>query len=76
MLSQTWLPSEKIAAVAGDTAEMAIYPEDNHVCDNIPYTARPLVADWVAQKLRACRLNKRWGHRPFTLPPRPRLLRP
>lgn len=45
--------SEKIAAVAGGHAEMVIYPEGNHVCDNIPYKARPLMADWMAEKLGA-----------------------
>ncbi len=45
--------SEKIAAVAGAKAEMVIYPEGNHVCDNIPYKARPLMADWMAEKLGA-----------------------
>jgi 2,6-dihydroxypseudooxynicotine hydrolase len=45
--------SEKIAAVAGDHAELVIYPEGNHVCDNISYKARPLMADWMADKLGA-----------------------
>ena len=45
--------SEKIAAVAGSKAEMVIYPEGNHVCDNIPYKVRPLMADWMADKLGA-----------------------
>jgi dipeptidyl aminopeptidase/acylaminoacyl peptidase len=45
--------SEKIAAVAGDKAEMVIFPEGNHVCDNIPYKVRPLMADWMADKLGA-----------------------
>jgi dipeptidyl aminopeptidase/acylaminoacyl peptidase len=45
--------SEKIAAIAGAKAEMVIYPEGNHVCDNIPYKARPLMADWMAEKLGA-----------------------
>jgi 2,6-dihydroxypseudooxynicotine hydrolase len=45
--------SEKIASVAGGKAELVIYPEGNHVCDNIPYKARPLMADWMAEQLRA-----------------------
>ena len=45
--------SEKIAAVAGAKAEMVIFPDGNHVCDNIPYKVRPLMADWMADKLGA-----------------------
>jgi hypothetical protein len=30
-----------------------VFPEGNHVCDNIPYKARPLMADWMAAKLSA-----------------------
>ena len=29
------------------------YPEGNHVCNNIIYKYRPLVADFMAQHLRA-----------------------
>jgi hypothetical protein len=30
-----------------------IYPEGNHVCNNIPYKYRPLVADWMWEVLNA-----------------------
>src|SRR5271165_1111891 len=30
---------------------LTIFAEGNHVCDNIPYKARPLMADWLAQHL-------------------------
>lgn len=33
---------------AGPGAELHIYPEGNHVCNNLPFLYRPLVADWVA----------------------------
>jgi len=28
-----------------------MYPEGNHVCNNIPYKYRPLVADWIREHL-------------------------
>jgi hypothetical protein len=28
-----------------------MYPEGNHVCNNIPYKYRPLAADWIAERL-------------------------
>lgn len=36
---------------AGARAEMHLFPRGNHVCNNIPYIYRPLVADWLAEKL-------------------------
>ena len=30
-----------------------IFPEGNHVCNNIPWRYRPLMADWLAGKLSA-----------------------
>jgi hypothetical protein len=30
-----------------------VFPEGNHVCDNIPYKARPLMANWMARQLGA-----------------------
>lgn len=36
---------------AGADAELVVYPEGNHVCDNIPFKSRPLMADWMAEKL-------------------------
>jgi 2,6-dihydroxypseudooxynicotine hydrolase len=45
--------SERMKAEAGGPATLAIFPEGHHVCDNIPYKARPLTADWLAEQLRA-----------------------
>jgi 2,6-dihydroxypseudooxynicotine hydrolase len=28
-----------------------MYPDGNHVCNNIPYKYRPLVADWIREQL-------------------------
>jgi dipeptidyl aminopeptidase/acylaminoacyl peptidase len=36
----------------GPEAELRVFAEGNHVCDNIPYRVRPLMADWLAEKLR------------------------
>ena len=33
--------------------ECVIFPEGNHVCNNIPWRYRPLMADWLAGKLSA-----------------------
>lgn len=32
--------------------ELIMYPDGNHVCNNIPYKYRPLAADWLAERLR------------------------
>lgn len=37
----------------GATAELAVFAEGNHVCDNIPWKVRPLMADWLAARLGA-----------------------
>ena len=42
--------AERIAAEAPG-AKLKIYPEGNHVCNNIPYKYRPLVGDWMAEQL-------------------------
>lgn len=47
-----WQHAERMAAEAPN-AELAMYPEGNHVCNNIPYKYRPLVADWLAEHLDA-----------------------
>lgn len=31
--------------------ELVLYPEGNHVCNNIPYKYRPRMADWLRSKL-------------------------
>jgi dienelactone hydrolase len=45
-----WQQAERVAAEARG-AELVMYPEGNHVCNNIPYKYRPLVADWTAERL-------------------------
>jgi 2,6-dihydroxypseudooxynicotine hydrolase len=42
--------AERVAAEA-PTAELVMYPEGNHVCNNLPYRYRPLTADWMAERL-------------------------
>ena len=42
--------AERVAAEAPN-AELVMYPEGNHVCNNIPYKYRPLAADWMAERL-------------------------
>src|ERR1700716_2930694 len=36
-------------------ATLLLYPEGNHVCNNIPYKYRPAMADWMAEELGAGR---------------------
>jgi 2,6-dihydroxypseudooxynicotine hydrolase len=45
--------SQQMIDEAGDDAELVVFPEGNHVCDNIPFKSRPLMADWMAAKLGA-----------------------
>ncbi|HET8976946.1 MAG TPA: alpha/beta fold hydrolase [Solirubrobacteraceae bacterium] len=46
-----WEQTRRIAeAVPG--AEWVLFDEGTHVCNNIPYKYRPLVADWMADRLR------------------------
>jgi pimeloyl-ACP methyl ester carboxylesterase len=47
-----WQHAERMAGEAPN-AELVMYPEGNHVCNNIPYKYRPLVADWLAEHLDA-----------------------
>jgi len=42
---------EQIAREAGGPVKLVLYPEGNHVCDNVAYKARPLMGDWMAQQL-------------------------
>ncbi|MFQ5691692.1 MAG: alpha/beta hydrolase family protein [Nitrospinota bacterium] len=42
---------EAIVAEAGGPKEFALFPEGNHVCNNIPYKYRPLAADWLREAL-------------------------
>jgi 2,6-dihydroxypseudooxynicotine hydrolase len=46
-----WEQTKRIAdAVPG--AEWVLYDDGTHVCNNIPYKYRPLVADWMRARLR------------------------
>jgi alpha-beta hydrolase superfamily lysophospholipase len=45
-----WEESKKIADAAPN-ATWVLYEEGNHVCNNIPYKYRPLVADWLREQL-------------------------
>ncbi len=41
-------------AIAGSSdKEIVVFEGGDHVCDNMPYRYRPLVADWTAEKLGA-----------------------
>jgi dipeptidyl aminopeptidase/acylaminoacyl peptidase len=42
--------AERIASEAPNST-LVIYPDGNHVCNNIPYKYRPLMADWLREKL-------------------------
>jgi len=46
--------ARRIANHIGSLAEMVEYPEGNHVCNNIAYKYRPLMADWLAGRLGGC----------------------
>jgi pimeloyl-ACP methyl ester carboxylesterase len=43
--------AERIAREAPH-ATLVMYPDGNHVCNNISYKYRPLMADWLADQLR------------------------
>ena len=45
--------SERMRREAKGVATLIVFPEGNHVCDNIPYKVRPLMADWIARQLRS-----------------------
>ncbi len=46
-----WEQAQKIADAVGAKAELVLFENGNHVCNNIPYIYRPLAADWVREKL-------------------------
>ncbi len=46
-----WEHGVKIVEAAGPNAELAMFENGNHVCNNIPYVYRPLTADWLKEKL-------------------------
>jgi 2,6-dihydroxypseudooxynicotine hydrolase len=43
--------STRRQAEAAPHGEFVLFEDGNHVCANIPYKARPLVADWLAARL-------------------------
>ncbi len=46
-----WQHAERVAAEAPN-AKLVMYEDGNHVCNNLPYKYRPLVADWIGETLR------------------------
>ena len=45
-----WEQTKRIADEAPNT-RFVLYEEGNHVCNNIPFKYRPLVADWLRKEL-------------------------
>ncbi|MFL5871778.1 MAG: alpha/beta hydrolase family protein [Solirubrobacterales bacterium] len=47
------IPWESTRAVADEApnASFVLYEEGNHVCNNVAYRYRPLLADWLAERL-------------------------
>jgi 2,6-dihydroxypseudooxynicotine hydrolase len=45
--------AERMVREAGAAAELWMFEDGNHVCNNIPYKHRPQQADWMHQKLIA-----------------------
>jgi pimeloyl-ACP methyl ester carboxylesterase len=45
-----WQDTKRIADEAPN-GEWHLFDDGNHVCNNIPYRYRPLVADWMAERL-------------------------
>src|SRR6266446_1194404 len=43
--------AEQMVAEAGGEAELWMFEDGNHVCNNIPYKHRPQQADWMRSKL-------------------------
>ncbi|HEY0755325.1 MAG TPA: alpha/beta hydrolase [Ktedonobacteraceae bacterium] len=43
--------AQEMAAEAGANAQLWIFAEGNHVCNNIPYKHRPQQADWMRKQL-------------------------
>jgi 2,6-dihydroxypseudooxynicotine hydrolase len=46
-----WEQAHKIVDAVGKNAELVMFEDGNHVCNNIPYKYRPLTADWLKEKL-------------------------
>ncbi len=49
--------ARQMAEEAGSRAELVVYPEGGHVCNNIPFLWRPLAADWLAENLKPEAIN-------------------
>ena len=45
-----WQDAERVAAEAPN-ATLVMYEDGNHVCNNLPFKYRPLVADWIHEQL-------------------------
>ena len=45
-----WQQTERAAREAPNS-RFVLYEDGNHVCANVPYKVRPLVADWMAEQL-------------------------
>jgi len=43
--------AQRLADFAGPASEVVLYPQGNHVCNNVAHLYRPLVADWLAERL-------------------------
>lgn len=43
--------AERVVAEVPDKAELWMFEDGNHVCNNIPYKHRPQQADWMRQQL-------------------------
>lgn len=44
---------ERLVKAAAGASELVVYQEGNHVCFSISYKFRPLMGDWMAERLRA-----------------------
>ena len=46
-------PPEQAERIARETpnATLLLYPEGNHVCNNIPFKYRPAMSDWMRERL-------------------------
>jgi hypothetical protein len=47
-----WQQTKRIADEAPNST-WVLLEGGNHVCNNLPYLYRPLVADWLAERLAA-----------------------
>jgi esterase/lipase len=47
-----WQQAVRVSQEAPN-AELVMYEEGNHVCNNMPYRYRPLVGDWMFEQLQA-----------------------